>query len=176
VKSLCISLVLCCVSSLAFATIERITVTYQPLHNPQVGIQIRPVYFLTYCSSPESEVGALYRKNAILPECSHLDGNSNLASLYQIKTKCVAVAGRDTSATVLLDLSELSNPHELGYAESEIVDSIVECLILVLRGQRYVRMRLTVRPPEAEGTPGYSEYERTYMLQEETRPQIREQK
>ncbi|KPJ58728.1 MAG: hypothetical protein AMJ46_13730 [Latescibacteria bacterium DG_63] len=112
-RSLGIILLLSCVSSLAFATTEHITVTYQPLHNPQVGIQIRPVYFLTYAASPESQVLALCRPNVILPEYSHLDGNSNLASLYQIKTRCVTVAGKDTSATVLLDLAELSNPHEL---------------------------------------------------------------
>ncbi len=165
-KSLCIVVLLCCVSSLALATDDHITVTYQPLHNPQVGIQIRPVYFFTYAASPESQVLALCRPNVILPEYAHLEGNSNLASLYQIKTRCVAVAGRDTSATVLLDLSQLSNPHELRYPEGEVVDSVVECLILLLRGQKYVRMRLTVRPPEGEGKPAYSEYERTYMLQE----------
>jgi hypothetical protein len=164
-KYVLIVVLLCLLPGSGSATVDRLGRTYQALYDPNGDIRIVPVYFLTCWPSPEAEVGAAAARTYNFTGCPALGGDSNVASLYHVRTRCASV-GRDSSAVVDLDLSGMCNADGLRYTESEVLESVVDCLTRVMTELGYRRMDLIIRCPEEKLQPEWMSLQRTYILEE----------
>jgi len=154
--------------AICLATVDRLEKTYQPLYCPQKGIQILPIHFRTWAASPEVEVGMICSTNALLRyNRTSGGGNANLASICGLTTKAVKVRHQGP-VSVLIDMTNVSKPKRQFPSITEALQATIQCLVKLLREQKYTVLHVTITLPENVKRPDWEKMAKSYDLTEKT--------
>jgi hypothetical protein len=153
----------------AVGTEDHWATTYHVVPDPQGdGLTTMPIRFLTYYSSPETEINAVSEPDHLDHRPNSPAQDANLVSLYGIKVSVVAHSAT-TGTVVLVDLSQMRAPTNLVDAVSEdaVVSNTVTCVVSAAQIVVHGRLEIRIKAPAAEDPSKWQKCERVLELKKE---------
>lgn len=143
--------------------------TYHVVSDPQGdGLTIMPIRFLTYHSSPETEVNAVSEPNHLDLRANSLTQDANLTSLYGIKVRVIhhSVA---TGTVVLVDLSSVRTPtNQVNPPSKEaVVSNTVACVVSAAKNVTGGRLEIRIKAPDREDGSRWQKFAKILDLKKE---------